>query len=245
MRSYQLTCTGSHQNSEVKRVWARVVLGWVTSWEVLVLHSPPPLFLFFFLNFNVSSRGYLLIGRALVFVLSRHFSIIIIFPAYINNFRFLLKVNNSWFIYFTQLLICRSVIFFVINKTAPAQLFSIRSKRGLVRAPGYELRKSYRTFIRVTSWFKARNYFRWVRSAWFSKSFKTICYTTEKDVLLRVDFSRGTKRENARLKRSLWREARGSEPLRGGGRLRGTSSKGQMGAIIPALKHRIPSELRS
>ena len=38
MRSYQLTCTGSHQNSEVKRVWARVVLGWVTSWEVLVLH---------------------------------------------------------------------------------------------------------------------------------------------------------------------------------------------------------------
>ncbi|CAL8163421.1 unnamed protein product [Prunus armeniaca] len=28
MRSYQLTCTGSHQNSEVKRVWARVVLGW-------------------------------------------------------------------------------------------------------------------------------------------------------------------------------------------------------------------------
>ena len=29
---------GSHQNSEVKRAWARVVLGWVTSWEVLVLH---------------------------------------------------------------------------------------------------------------------------------------------------------------------------------------------------------------
>ena len=27
-----------HQNSAVKRVWARVVLGWVTSWEVLVLH---------------------------------------------------------------------------------------------------------------------------------------------------------------------------------------------------------------
>ncbi|MED6215609.1 hypothetical protein PIB30_115475, partial [Stylosanthes scabra] len=27
-----------HQNSEVKRAWARVVLGWVTSWEVLVLH---------------------------------------------------------------------------------------------------------------------------------------------------------------------------------------------------------------
>ena len=27
-----------HQNSVVKRAWARVVLGWVTSWEVLVLH---------------------------------------------------------------------------------------------------------------------------------------------------------------------------------------------------------------
>src|SRR3989337_2775881 len=39
MRSYQHQSTGSHQNSEVKRAWARVVLGWVTSWEVLVLHS--------------------------------------------------------------------------------------------------------------------------------------------------------------------------------------------------------------
>src|SRR6185436_14970406 len=39
MRSYQHYSTGSHQNSEVKRAWARVVLGWVTSWEVLVLHS--------------------------------------------------------------------------------------------------------------------------------------------------------------------------------------------------------------
>ncbi|MED6177688.1 hypothetical protein PIB30_100491 [Stylosanthes scabra] len=29
---------GSHQNSAVKRAWARVVPGWVTSWEVLVLH---------------------------------------------------------------------------------------------------------------------------------------------------------------------------------------------------------------
>src|SRR3954467_8041019 len=38
MRSYQHGSTGSHQNSEVKRAWARVVLGWVTSWEVLVLH---------------------------------------------------------------------------------------------------------------------------------------------------------------------------------------------------------------
>src|SRR3954469_22567779 len=27
-----------HQNSAVTRAWARVVLGWVTSWEVLVLH---------------------------------------------------------------------------------------------------------------------------------------------------------------------------------------------------------------
>ncbi|KAK7321116.1 hypothetical protein VNO77_31341 [Canavalia gladiata] len=26
------------QNSAVKRAWARVVLGWVTSWQVLVLH---------------------------------------------------------------------------------------------------------------------------------------------------------------------------------------------------------------
>ena len=38
MQSYQHKCTGSHQNSVVKRAWARVVLGWVTSWEVLVLH---------------------------------------------------------------------------------------------------------------------------------------------------------------------------------------------------------------
>ncbi|CAL8174831.1 unnamed protein product [Prunus armeniaca] len=50
MRSYQLTCTGSHQNSEVKRVWARVVLGWVTSWEVLVLHP----FFFAILTFRLS-----------------------------------------------------------------------------------------------------------------------------------------------------------------------------------------------
>ena len=39
MRSYKHKSTGSHQNSEVKRAWARVVLGWVTSWEVFVLHS--------------------------------------------------------------------------------------------------------------------------------------------------------------------------------------------------------------
>ncbi|KAK8540322.1 hypothetical protein V6N12_046609 [Hibiscus sabdariffa] len=38
MRSYQHKCTGSHQISAVKRAWASVVLGWVTSWEVLLLH---------------------------------------------------------------------------------------------------------------------------------------------------------------------------------------------------------------
>ncbi|KAK7350140.1 hypothetical protein VNO77_08296 [Canavalia gladiata] len=36
--SYQHQCIGSHQNSVVKRALARVVLGWVTSWEILVLH---------------------------------------------------------------------------------------------------------------------------------------------------------------------------------------------------------------
>src|SRR6185437_1465663 len=48
MRSYQHYSTGSHQNSEVKRAWARVVLGWATSWEVLVLHS----FFFDFVRFD-------------------------------------------------------------------------------------------------------------------------------------------------------------------------------------------------
>ena len=43
MRSYQGYYTRSHQNSEVKRLWAGIVLGWVTSREVPVLH---PLFLF-------------------------------------------------------------------------------------------------------------------------------------------------------------------------------------------------------
>ncbi|KAK9155979.1 hypothetical protein Sjap_003459 [Stephania japonica] len=32
---FQHEGTGSHQNSAVKRAWPRVVLGWVTSWEVL------------------------------------------------------------------------------------------------------------------------------------------------------------------------------------------------------------------
>ena len=46
VRSYLGYYTGSHQNSAVKRPWARIVLGWVTSREVLVLHPPfsfPPL----------------------------------------------------------------------------------------------------------------------------------------------------------------------------------------------------------
>ncbi len=38
MRSYQGYYTRSHQNSEVKRLWAGIVLGWVTSREVPVLH---------------------------------------------------------------------------------------------------------------------------------------------------------------------------------------------------------------
>ena len=38
MRSYQHYCTGSNQNSVVKRAWFRVELGRVTSWEVLVCH---------------------------------------------------------------------------------------------------------------------------------------------------------------------------------------------------------------
>ena len=49
MRSYQGYYTISHQNSEIKRLWAGIVLGWVTSWEVLVLH--PLLFFFFFFFF--------------------------------------------------------------------------------------------------------------------------------------------------------------------------------------------------
>ena len=45
MRSYQGYYTRSHQNSEVKRLWAGIVLGWVTSREVPVLHPP-----FIFIN---------------------------------------------------------------------------------------------------------------------------------------------------------------------------------------------------
>lgn len=49
VRSYLGYYTGSHQNSAVKRPWARIVLGWVTSREVLVLHPPlsSPLLLWF------------------------------------------------------------------------------------------------------------------------------------------------------------------------------------------------------
>ena len=42
-----------HQNSAIKRAWARVVLSCVTTWEVLVLH--PFLFLFFLLVISISS----------------------------------------------------------------------------------------------------------------------------------------------------------------------------------------------
>ncbi|KAF8047446.1 hypothetical protein N665_3024s0001 [Sinapis alba] len=47
----QKGCETLQTNSAVKRDWARVVLGWVTSREVFVLHS----FLFFFQFENVST----------------------------------------------------------------------------------------------------------------------------------------------------------------------------------------------
>src|SRR3954468_7386269 len=69
MRSYQHKSTGSHQNSEVKRAWARVVLGWVTSWEVLVLHS----FLFiFFVSWRGSACGDKSVCQDLRYVLTRY-----------------------------------------------------------------------------------------------------------------------------------------------------------------------------
>ena len=43
VRSYLGYYAGSHQNSAAKRPWARIVLPWVTRWEVLV--SYPALFL--------------------------------------------------------------------------------------------------------------------------------------------------------------------------------------------------------
>src|SRR5262249_22890181 len=41
VRPYQHKRTGSHQNSEVRRVGGRAVLGWVPSGEVLVFPPPP------------------------------------------------------------------------------------------------------------------------------------------------------------------------------------------------------------
>ena len=73
MRSYQHLRTGSHQNSDVKRAWARVVLGWVTSWEVLVLHPfLSRLFLLFvslLIKFLVESNNLILALYCLFFVL--------------------------------------------------------------------------------------------------------------------------------------------------------------------------------
>jgi len=43
---YQHKCIGSYQNSAVKRARARLVLGWVSSWEVVMLH--PTFFNYFF-----------------------------------------------------------------------------------------------------------------------------------------------------------------------------------------------------
>ncbi len=51
MRSNQGYYTRSHQNSEVKRLWAGIVLGWVTSREVPVLHPDSLLFFSFFFFF--------------------------------------------------------------------------------------------------------------------------------------------------------------------------------------------------
>ena len=40
VRSYLGYCAGSHQTSEAKRLWARIVLEWVTFREVLVTNPP-------------------------------------------------------------------------------------------------------------------------------------------------------------------------------------------------------------
>lgn len=47
VRSYLGYCAGSHQTSEAKRLWARIVLEWVTFREVLVTN--PSLLLFCFI----------------------------------------------------------------------------------------------------------------------------------------------------------------------------------------------------
>jgi hypothetical protein len=39
IRPYQYECTRNHQNSEVKRAWASLVLGWGTTREPLVLYA--------------------------------------------------------------------------------------------------------------------------------------------------------------------------------------------------------------
>ena len=54
MRSYQGYYTRSHQNSEVKRLWAGIVLGWVTSREVPVLH---PFWSYFEKNNSLTRAG--------------------------------------------------------------------------------------------------------------------------------------------------------------------------------------------
>ena len=47
VRSYLGYCAGSHQTSEAKRLWARIVLEWVTFREVLVTNPPYCTFTFF------------------------------------------------------------------------------------------------------------------------------------------------------------------------------------------------------
>ena len=56
VRSYLGYYTGSHQNSAVKRLWAGIVLGWVTSREVPVSH-PHSFCSFSYLN-TLSEKKY-------------------------------------------------------------------------------------------------------------------------------------------------------------------------------------------
>ena len=37
LRPYHVECTSSRPITEVKQRWAKLVLGWVTAWEYLVL----------------------------------------------------------------------------------------------------------------------------------------------------------------------------------------------------------------
>lgn len=58
VRSYLGYCAGSHQTSEAKRLWARIVLEWVTFREVLVTN--PPSCNFIFVSFqHPSSQAFL------------------------------------------------------------------------------------------------------------------------------------------------------------------------------------------